>query len=290
MSIALITGCSSGFGLEAALEFARRGHTPIATMRNLDKAGSLRERAEAEGLTLDLQTLDVTDDESVAACIADVLDRHGRLDVLVNNAGIGAHGAVETIPMEDFRALIETNFWGPVRMIRAVLPHLRSQRSGAIVNVGSIAGVVPGTPYNGPYGSSKHALGALSESVQNEVEPFGVRVVCIEPRFYSTEINANSAGRHGQGGITATEYEADYVWFDSFMNSGVEEGADPAIVAARIVDAAEQPTPLHQPVGDDAELYVALLKEAATFEQWMDVAMPIVEAQAGPRPAPPARS
>jgi NAD(P)-dependent dehydrogenase (short-subunit alcohol dehydrogenase family) len=189
--------------------------------------------------------------------------------------------------MEDFRSLIETNFWGPVRMIRAVLPHLRSQRSGVIVNVGSIAGVVPGTPYNGPYGASKHALSTLSETVQNEVGPFGVRVVCIEPGFFATEINANSAGRHGAGGITDTEYQADYEWFDSFMNSGVEEGADPAIVAARIVDATEQEIPLHQPLGDDALMYKALLAEVDSFEAWMDVAVPIVEAQAGPRPEPP---
>jgi NAD(P)-dependent dehydrogenase (short-subunit alcohol dehydrogenase family) len=130
MSVVLITGCSSGFGLETALAFARRKDTVYATMRNLAKADRLVERAKAEGLGIELLTLDVDDDASVSAAIHEVEDKHGAIDVLVNNAGIGIEGAVETIDMDDARAVLETNLWGPVRTIRAALPAMRAKGPG----------------------------------------------------------------------------------------------------------------------------------------------------------------
>ena len=140
MGVVLITGCSSGFGLETALAFARKGETTYASMRNLARADRLVERARAEGLTVELLTLDVDDDASVATAVSEVEDRHGRIDVLVNNAGVDHTGAVETIDMDRARAVLETNYWGPVRTIRAVLPGMRARRAGVIINVSSASG------------------------------------------------------------------------------------------------------------------------------------------------------
>ena len=151
MTTVLITGCSSGFGLEAALAFARRGDTVVATMRNLAKADTLQRRVEAEGLTVELEELDVTDVGSISRACTAVTGRHGAVDVLVNNAGVGYAGPVETISIDRARALMETNFWGAMNTAREVLPRMREQRSGTIINVTSLQGLIPGTMYSGMY-------------------------------------------------------------------------------------------------------------------------------------------
>jgi NAD(P)-dependent dehydrogenase (short-subunit alcohol dehydrogenase family) len=285
MAVVLITGCSSGFGLEAALAFAKRGDTAVATMRNLGKADALRKRAADAGVEVDLEALDVVDDASVAAAVAAVIERHGQIDVLVNNAGVGYGGSVEHMPMDNARALMETNFWGALRAIRAVLPGMRATRSGVIINVTSLAGRLPGTMYESLYSASKHALGAVSESLAAEVAPWGIRVVCIEPGFFATEISNNSD--EVEEGTVGSAYEADATWFASFMSQSVSGGADPAIVADAIVAAADDPAPvLHQAIGDDAALYLSVLADAGSYEGWMAAAVPIVESIAGPRPQP----
>ncbi len=285
MAVVLITGCSSGFGLEAALGFARQGDTVCATMRNLAKADPLRKRAADEGVAVDLEALDVTDDASVSAGIAAVVERHGPIDVLVNNAGVGYGGPVETIPLDAAQALMDTNFWGAVRTTRAVLPSMRERRTGVIVNVTSLSGLIPGALYTGMYAASKHALGALSEALATEVAPFGVRVVCVAPGFFATEITTNSEAT--DDGIAGSAYETDASWWSAFMNSSVSGGADAAVVADAIVDAANDPaTPLQRPVGDDAALYLDLWDQTRTYEAWMAAAIPVVEMTAGPRPTP----
>jgi NAD(P)-dependent dehydrogenase (short-subunit alcohol dehydrogenase family) len=283
MSVVLITGCSSGIGLETALAFARRGDTVHASMRNTNKADRLRDRAKAEGLDVGLVELDVTDDASVAAAVAEVHDASGAIDVLVNNAGVGFSGAVETIEEELARTIMETNFWGAMRLTRAVLPAMRERGSGIIVNVTSVAGRVPGTPYQSLYAASKHALNALSESLFWELGPYGIRVACIEPGFFSTDIFANSQLGVGDD---PTVYAADRAWIDEFfLKSGEAAGGDPAVVADVIVKTANDPTPpLHTLVGDDAVLFVDLVNQAGTFEGWVPVATQIVESVAGPRP------
>ena len=231
---------------------------------------------------MEIEQLDVVDDASVANAVAAVLDRHGRIDVAVNNAGVGGGGPVETQDFDTARALFETNFWGPQRVIRAVLPGMREQRSGVIINVGSLAGRVPGIMYSSMYGASKHALGTLSEALASEVEPFGVRVVNIEPGFFATDITANN--------ISADEtshpaYEVDQEWSRQFFESGVEQGADPMIVANTIVDAAENAdTPLHVPVGEDAAMYLSVLEGTSSFEEWIAIGTQLIEGVAGPRP------
>lgn len=283
MGVVLITGCSSGFGLEAALAFARRGDTAVATMRDPAKAETLRKRAADEGVEVHVVALDVTDDASVTRAVTTVRATHGPIDVVVNNAGVGYGGPVETIPIDAARELMETNFWGALRIIRAVLPDMRAQRAGVIVNISSLSGRLPGALYSGLYAVSKHALGTLSEALAGEVAPFGIRVVCIEPGFFATAISANSdAVDQGTGG---TAYEADAAWFNTFMDTGVASGAHPSVVAEAIVAAVEDPaTPLHVPVGDDTALYLGLWEQTGTFESWMEAAVPVVEQIAGPRP------
>ncbi len=282
MSVVLITGCSSGFGLETALAFARRGDTTVATMRTVAKADSLLKRAAEEGLTVHVETLDVLDEKSIDNAVTKVLHDYGSIDVLVNNAGVGSRGPIETQSIDNAMRLMDTNFWGPMRTIRAVLPTMREQRSGVIINVSSISGRVPGTLYSGMYGASKHALNALSEALAGEVEPFSIRVVCIEPGFFATDIMANYVSIDES---SSSVYAEDEAWFQSFVNAGIGGAPGPDVVARAIVSAAEDPTTgLHQPVGDDAATYLELLNQVDGYEGWMAVAQPIVEASAGPRP------
>lgn len=286
MSIVLITGCSSGIGLETAVAFAHRGDTVYASMRNPAKDGRLRERAEKEDLAIEVVTIDVTDDVSVADGVAAIEDQHGAIDVVVNNAGVGFSGSAETIAIEKARAIIETNFWGAVRVIRAALPNMRERGFGVIINVTSVGGRVPGVPYQSFYGASKHALGAFSEALQMEVAPVGVRVVCIEPGFFNTDIFANSDIARVD---LSDPYGADHAWLDDFyIKSGEAMGGDPAVVARKIVQAAtDSTTPMHNLVGDDAFLFVDLVAQSETFEGWVPVATQIVEGLAGPRPVTP---
>lgn len=283
MVVVLVTGCSTGIGLEAALAFARRGDTTYASMRNTAKADLLRERAAAENLDIEVVQLDVTDDSSVAAAVASIEARHGAIDVLVNNAGIGSSGPIETIDLDKAAAVYDTNIWGAVRTIRAALPAMRSKGSGVIINVTSVAGRVPGTPYGGFYSSSKHALGTLSEALAWEVNPSGIRVACVEPGFYNTEIFASSDWKVD---APTSAYQADQDWVNDFyVKSGEANGADPRVAGSFIADVAHDPdAPLHNLIGDDAYMFVDLVAQAQTFEGWMPVGTAIIEGVSGPRP------
>jgi NAD(P)-dependent dehydrogenase (short-subunit alcohol dehydrogenase family) len=283
MGVVLVTGCSSGIGLESALAFARGGDTTVATMRNLAKADLLRRRAADQGLKVHIEQLDVCDEASVNDTIAALVRTHGRVDVLVNNAGVSSSGPIETHSFDVAVRLMDTNFWGPMRTVRAVLPGMREHGSGVIINVSSLASRLPATLYSGMYAASKQALNALSEALAGEVAPFGIRVVLIEPGFFSTEIVANNLSRHEP---PSDVYRADQEWLRSFMEGSADAGAEAGVVAAAIVAAARNPaTPLHRPVGDDASTYLDLLSRVDGYEGWMEAVMPIVEAAVGPRPA-----
>ncbi|MFB7664372.1 SDR family oxidoreductase [Kitasatospora sp. NPDC056138] len=247
MAAVLITGCSSGIGLETALAFAGRGDRTYATMRNPAKADRLRERARAAGLDIEVLALDVTDDASVAAAVRTVEERHGAIDVLVNNAGIDYHGAVEATPIEQARAVLETNFWGPLRTIRAALPAMRAHGGGVIVNVSSLAGRIWAVPYGGFYAASKSGLGSVSEALAGEVAQFGIRVVSVEPGSFATDVHANASTREASEG---DPYAADEAWLARFMERIGEGAGEPGVVADAIVAAVEDPgTPLHTLVG-----------------------------------------
>jgi NAD(P)-dependent dehydrogenase (short-subunit alcohol dehydrogenase family) len=187
MTIALVTGTSSGIGLATAVTLARGGHTVIATMRNLESAGELQKIVAAEKLPVSLAALNVDDDASVESALGKVLAEHGRLDVLVNNAGIGGGGSVEESSAARFREVMETNFFGALRCIKAVVPGMRQRRQGCIVNVTSIAGRMALAPA-AAYSASKFALEALSECLAQEMKAFNVRVAVVEPGVIATPI------------------------------------------------------------------------------------------------------
>jgi NAD(P)-dependent dehydrogenase (short-subunit alcohol dehydrogenase family) len=188
----LITGATRGIGREAALHLARRGHTVLATGRNPELLDTLRREAAASHLPLLASPLDVTDEKAIAATVALALREFGRLDALVNNAGFGMAGAYEELDPAEVRAIFETNFFAPLRLAQAVLPNMRAQRFGTIVNVGSIAGLVA-VPMEGAYSATKFALRAMSRSMRMELAPFGVRVVLIEPGVVRTGFHLNKA-------------------------------------------------------------------------------------------------
>ena len=193
MPVALVTGTSTGIGFATALHLARHGHRVVATMRDLAKASPLQDAARAEGLPLVVRELDVTLPDSIERAVAATLAGEGPIDVLVNNAGIGGATPLELTPEAEHRAMFETNYWGAIRMIQAVLPSMRERRAGCIVNVTSIAGRIA-TPNQIAYSASKHALAAASEALAHEVHAFGIRVAIIEPGVVQTAIFENSAG------------------------------------------------------------------------------------------------
>ncbi len=256
MATVLITGCSTGFGRAAAEELTRRGHRVVATARRVETLDDLE---VAQRLSLD-----VDDDASVAAAVAAA----GPVDVLVNNAGWETAGPVEKAPLDEVRAMFETNLLGAARMVQAVLPPMRDRGTGTIVNVSSVAGVVAG-PLNGFYSASKHALEAMSESLHYEVGHFGVRVVIIEPGGFATAFGDN-ARRHGEDEPPYDELRRQWD-----AASAVLQGAElpgPAAVAVAIADAIEaESTPLRIPVGADAELVVSVraAHDDAAFEATM---------------------
>jgi NAD(P)-dependent dehydrogenase (short-subunit alcohol dehydrogenase family) len=188
MGIALVTGTSTGIGQATAVTLARAGHTVYATMRNpAGGAAEIQAIAEKEELPLAVLPLDVDDDASVKDCVAQVLLQSGRVDVLVNNAGIEMHGSVEELPLAGFKRAMETNFFGALRCIQAVVPGMRERRHGVIVNITSVAGRIAGAP-QAPYAASKWALEAVSEALAQEMKPFGVRVAIVEPGTIATPI------------------------------------------------------------------------------------------------------
>ena len=277
MAVVLVTGCSSGFGKLTALEFARRGNQVFATMRDTSKDGALREGAKEANVSLEVLQLDVNVRASVEAAVAEVISRAGRIDVLVNNAGIGTGGPIEDFDDDEVAALFETNVFGVIRTTRAVLPHMRAQRSGAIVTVGSLAGKVTG-PYGGIYSATKHAVEALSDALYFELHPFGIRVVLIEPGGFETEISNNSRpARRFTEGSAYIELERRFA-DASVKLPGSGETADAQIVANVIVDATEAEEPKRRYlVGKDAELIGALHKQMSDedFEKAMRTTLDI---------------
>jgi NAD(P)-dependent dehydrogenase (short-subunit alcohol dehydrogenase family) len=235
--VALVTGASSGIGEAAARALVGAGFTVYGTSRGA--AGG-----ETRGGVVFLP-LDVTDDDSVAGAVREVLERSGRIDVLVNNAGVGVAGAAEESSMEQARAVFETNLFGAIRMTRAVLPHMREQRSGRIVNVGSIVGLIP-TPFMALYSSTKHAIEGYSESLDHEVREYGVRVLLVEPGYTNTAFDANLGAADGPLPVYARRREA----LDGVLADALKAGDEPSVVGEAILAAATDTRPkLRYPAG-----------------------------------------
>ena len=252
METAVVTGTSTGSGYTTALHLARNGYRVFAGMRDLAKADPLRAAAAAEKLPLEVIALDVASTESVRAAFASVAV--GSVDVLVNNAGIGGATPLEMTPEDEHRRMFETNYFGAVRCIQAVLPSMRERRHGAIVNVTSMAGRWA-TPNQIPYSASKWALECLGEALAHEVRRFGIRVVNIEPGVIMTKIFDNAS--------EATRYDKTSPYRDvmrrngKLFAAGFRAAAQPELVAATILEAITTPSyRLRWPVGDDAVGFV----------------------------------
>lgn len=277
MAVVVITGCSSGFGKLTALEFARRGNKVFATMRNTAKDGPLQAEAAAAGVPVEVLQLDVNERASVEAAVAEVIRREGRIDVLVNNAGIGTQGPIEDFDDDEIAAVFETNVFGVIRVTRAVLPHMRAQQSGTIVTIGSLSGKVS-APYGGIYSASKHAVEALSDALYYEVHPFGIRVVLVDPGGFETEISNNSgSARRFTEGSAYIELERRFTEASTKL-PGAGQRADAQIVAEAIVNAAEAEQPKRRYfVGQDAELIAGLHKQMSDedFEKAMRTTLDI---------------
>jgi NAD(P)-dependent dehydrogenase (short-subunit alcohol dehydrogenase family) len=271
MATVLITGCSSGFGLLTALHFARRGHRVVATMRNPGRDEVLSRAARDERLPVTILPLDVCDAEQVTATVARAGAEHGTLDVLVNNAGVELRSSIEDAGEADIRRQFDTNVFGAVRMMQAVLPAMRERRAGTIVNMSSIAGLVS-RPYGGYYAASKHALEAITEALHYEVAAFGIRVVLVEPGQYATRLLDNAW--NGQRFTPASPYWDRSALFDERITRLVPDGerADPDEVARLICDAALGERPgLRHLAGSDAHLLATAYRqtEFEGFEQAM---------------------
>ena len=192
MAIAVVTGTSTGIGFATVVTLGRAGHTVVATMRNPNSGGDLQKVISEEKLPIKIAALDLDDDVSVRSAFEKILGEHGRVDILVNNAGIPAVGSVEEVPIATFRAVMETNFFGGLRCIKAVAPGMRERRHGCIVSVTSIAGRTAIAPM-GPYAASKWAFEALNECLAQEMKAFNVRVAIVEPGVIATPILGKAA-------------------------------------------------------------------------------------------------
>jgi len=253
MSVVLVTGSSSGIGLATALHFGRLGDEVYAGVRNLSTATELAAAIEAEKLAIRPITLDVDDPASVTRTVGEVLARSGRVDVLVNNAGIGGGGPIEDVPVDWVKSLFETNYLGAIRMIQAILPGMRARRSGAIVNVSSIAGrlAIAG---HGHYSAVKHALEAVSESLAQEVHAFGIRVALVEPGVVVTPIFTKAKRFADPGSPYAVHVHRLLLFYQMQMKTP----SQPADVARVIHEAVTAKEPrLRYLGGDDAERLVA---------------------------------
>jgi NAD(P)-dependent dehydrogenase (short-subunit alcohol dehydrogenase family) len=228
--VALVTGATSGIGKAAALALVEAGFDVVGTSR--DTKGVSRR----DGVTF--LDLDVADDSSVTAAVERVISQFGRLDVLVNNAGVGSVGAAEERSVAQDQGVFDINVFGVLRMTKAVLPHMRARRTGRIINVSSVLGFVPG-PYMAAYTASKHAVEGYSESVDHEVREHGVRVLVVEPGYTSTAFDANAS----QPAAPLPVYAGQRRIFDDIMAAAMRDGDDPAVVARAIVAAATDPKP-----------------------------------------------
>ena len=267
MSVALITGCSSGFGMLSAARLSAAGHTVYASMRNLQKKEALLVEVESRGGEVKLLKLDVTDNTTIDDAINTIESERGRLDILINNAGYGLGGFFEDISEREFRDQMETNFFGVLKMTRRALPLMRRSTTDhgnvKIINISSAQGRAP-IPGLGAYGTSKWALEGFSEALYHELAPFGIRVVIVEPGSYRTEIFTSNAHVAEQ----AENQVSPYARFSVALRRKIETmtkggsvgmGDNPEVVAELIEKIVTSRSPkLRYVVGRQARIRILL--------------------------------
>lgn len=250
--VAIVTGSSSGIGFETSLLLARSGYVTFATMRDLRKGGLLKKIVIKEEIPLTVSPLDVTDQYSVSKGIGSIFRKAGRIDILINNAGYGLTGAFEDLSIEEIRSQYETNFFGLIRTTQAVLPIMRDQKSGIIINISSGLGRF-GIATNSAYVSSKFAVEGLTESISYELEPFGIRTIIIEPGIIKTNF-LNSSKLARKAGDPNSPYKNFMQNSEKGINKLNESGQDPGIVANIIKESIEDTNPrLRYLAGKDVE-------------------------------------
>lgn len=261
MRSVLITGTSKGIGLETALIFARAGYKVYATMRNTENA-LLEKTVKEELLPITICKMDVDSDESVKQCIGNIIRENGSIDVLINNAGIERHGSIEEMTMSDFRAIMETNYFGLIRCIQAVLPLMKKQKSGCIINVGSVAGKIANTPL-GAYSASKFAVEALTESLAQEVKQFNIRVCVVEPGIIDTSM-AHDITKPGPSDYSQVRR------FGLLFSASLKQPTPPSLVAETMLGIANSDSwQLKYPVGPDALPFLQW-RASMSDEEWIN--------------------
>ena len=266
--VALVTGSSSGIGLEAALALAKDGYHTFASMRDTSKAGELENAAKKDNLPIEVIELDVDKEESIISAIKKVMDSAGRLDVLVNNAGYGQFGCTEDVSVDDFRKQFETNFFSIVRIIQEVAPIMRNQNSGNIINISSVAGRM-GLPGSPAYISSKFALEGLGECLRYELGQFGIKTTLIEPGVIKTNFFESMK-------IPDSKTDPKYKELTDHILAGlkmmVQMGTAPSQVAEVIIKAIHDDEMLPRyVVGTDAAMFMEAkkMKTDIEFEKYM---------------------
>ena len=228
--VAIVTGASSGIGKASAEQLAQAGYTVYGTSRRAVQAGQQ---------AFPMLVLDVTNDASAEAAVSEVMRREGRIDLLVNNAGFGvAPGAAEESSLEQAQAIFDTNFFGLIRMTRAVVPHMRKQRSGRIINIGSVLGFLP-MPFGALYAATKHAVEGYSESLDHELRTWGIRVAVIEPAYTRTQFDANML----QPDRPLEEYRQVRANMNRVIEKVMTTGDEPSVVGATVLKAATASPP-----------------------------------------------
>lgn len=262
MKSVIITGANRGIGLQTALAFARAGYKVFATMRNPETATALMQIIKEESLSITIAAMDVDSDESVKKCMDAILLENGTIEVLVNNAGIERHGSIEELQMADFKSVMETNYFGVLRCTKALLPSMRKNRNGCIINVASISGKIATSPL-GAYAASKYALEAVSEALAQEVKPFNIRVAIVEPGIINTQMATDISNTDNGIYPQAKRFAGLYV-------AVLKTPTAPAIVAEKIIEIAESNSwQLRYPVGPDALPFLQW-RASMTDEEYVD--------------------
>lgn len=253
--VAVITGSSSGIGLETALTLARKGFLTYATMRNLAKSDNIKTVADKDHLPIRIVQLDVTDDTSVNNAVQSIIKETGRIDILVNNAGYALSGAFEDLSLEEIKNQYDTNFYGIIRTTQAVLPIMRKQRSGRIINISSGLGLF-GFPGMSAYSSTKFAMEGLSESMAYELDQFGIKVILIEPGVIRTNIS-NSIVIAKKAQDSSSPYSQMMQKMDNNFKKFTENASSAEVVANIVMEAATSEKPhLRYLAGKDMEMWM----------------------------------
>ncbi|MGZ4674132.1 MAG: SDR family NAD(P)-dependent oxidoreductase [Ilumatobacteraceae bacterium] len=274
MTISVVTGANSGIGRATAIHLAQQGHAVYGTVRSVDKAAKLRAMAADGGVEINLVELDVADDESVRAGFARILDEtDGRVDVLVNNAGVGGNAVAEECQPSTYLDIMNVNLCGAVRCLQQVLPGMRARRSGAIVNITSIAGRIAAIAQS-PYVTSKWAFEGLSEGLAQELAPFGIRVVIIEPGVTKSAIFAKNIDAPNHTGA----YDAQYRRMFQFYAAGHARATDPFEVGRLIHHAITTEKPMLRYAVSWAGAEIIAGRKAISDEAWVALGKPADDA------------